>query len=186
LSYRLHQRTTFKTALEAFMADWNMLLAHPFQWSYDGKALHEKAVQRFTKMLYSSPAATKTPARSLIWMHPTIVRGSIPEVRQAGWKRFFIVPTAPCGRERGNMKWASWHVSDMPMNPTQALEFRAAGRRYKRAAPNFIKARWQPIHRTKTGYTDAILSLSDPNRGIAKREETIYGLRSGRDKAVGA
>jgi len=43
-----------KTALDAFMADWNTLLAHPFQWSYDGKGLHEKAVQRFTKMLHSS------------------------------------------------------------------------------------------------------------------------------------
>jgi hypothetical protein len=41
---------------------------------------------------------------------------------------------------------------------------------------NFIKARWQAIHRKQAGYTDAILSLSDPKRGLAKREETIYGV----------
>jgi hypothetical protein len=40
---------------------------------------------------------------------------------------------------------------------------------------NLIKARWQSIHRKQAGYTDAILSLSDPKRGLAKWEETIYG-----------
>ena len=45
-----------KTALEAFAADWNTLLAHPFQWTYDGRGLHQKAVQRFTKMLHCSAA----------------------------------------------------------------------------------------------------------------------------------
>lgn len=44
----------FKGALEAFMNDWNSLLAHPFRWSYDGIGLHEKAVKRFTKMLQGS------------------------------------------------------------------------------------------------------------------------------------
>jgi transposase len=43
-----------KGALEAFMNDWNSLLAHPFRWSYDGTGLHEKAVRRFTKILQSS------------------------------------------------------------------------------------------------------------------------------------
>jgi len=45
-----------KGALEAFMNDWNSLLAHPFRWSYDGTGLHEKAVRRFTKMLQCSAA----------------------------------------------------------------------------------------------------------------------------------
>jgi hypothetical protein len=40
---------------------------------------------------------------------------------------------------------------------------------------NLIKARWQASHRKQAGYTDAILSLSDPKRDLAKREETIYG-----------
>lgn len=37
-------------ALEAFMDDWNTLLAHPL-WTYDGNGLHEKAVKRINKML---------------------------------------------------------------------------------------------------------------------------------------
>ncbi len=45
-----------KAALEAFAKDWNLLLAHPFRWSYDGKGLHEKAVKRFTAMLRTSAA----------------------------------------------------------------------------------------------------------------------------------
>jgi len=45
-----------KATLEAFAAHWNTLLAHPFQWSYDGSALHEKAVNRFTEMLRGSAA----------------------------------------------------------------------------------------------------------------------------------
>lgn len=44
----------FKTAFEAFVDQWNCLLAHPFRWSYDGKGLHEKAVRRFTAMLRDS------------------------------------------------------------------------------------------------------------------------------------
>jgi transposase len=42
----------FKAAYEAFVEEWNCLLAHPFHWSYEGKGLHEKAVKRFTKMLH--------------------------------------------------------------------------------------------------------------------------------------
>jgi len=45
-----------KAALEAFTDNWNTLLAHPFQWSYDGEGLHNKAVKRFTTMLHSSAA----------------------------------------------------------------------------------------------------------------------------------
>jgi hypothetical protein len=45
-----------KRALEAFMDDWNTLLAHPFRWTYDGTGLHDKAVKRFTRMLQSSAA----------------------------------------------------------------------------------------------------------------------------------
>jgi len=40
-----------KESFEAFLEEWNTLLAHPFRWSYDGKGLHQKAVNRFTKML---------------------------------------------------------------------------------------------------------------------------------------
>lgn len=45
-----------KAALEAFVEEWNLLLAHPFRWSYDGKGLHEKAVKRFATILRDSAA----------------------------------------------------------------------------------------------------------------------------------
>jgi hypothetical protein len=43
-----------KAALEAFRDNWNLLLAHPFRWSYNGQGLHDKAVKRFSAMLRSS------------------------------------------------------------------------------------------------------------------------------------
>ena len=45
-----------KAALLAFAETWDLLLAHPFRWTYDGKGLHEKAVKRFATMLRSSGA----------------------------------------------------------------------------------------------------------------------------------
>ena len=30
-----------------FVRTWNRYFAHPFNWTYDGKGLHEKAVHRF-------------------------------------------------------------------------------------------------------------------------------------------
>jgi len=41
----------FKEAFEGFFEEWDTLLAHPFKWSYTGKGLHKKAVNRFTEML---------------------------------------------------------------------------------------------------------------------------------------
>jgi hypothetical protein len=56
-----------KAAFEAFVDEhWNGLLAHPFNWSYDGNGLHEKAVKRFTKMLADS--AEKFDVRILVKM----------------------------------------------------------------------------------------------------------------------
>ena len=41
-------------AIYDFVDLWNLLLAHPFTWKYDGKGLHQKAVNRFIKMLENS------------------------------------------------------------------------------------------------------------------------------------
>lgn len=41
-------------AFEAFLKEWNELLAHPFKWSYGGEGLHEKSVKRFIAMLGKS------------------------------------------------------------------------------------------------------------------------------------
>ncbi len=43
-----------KQAFDAFLKEWNELLAHPFNWSYGGEGLHEKAVKRFNAMLRES------------------------------------------------------------------------------------------------------------------------------------
>jgi len=43
-----------KEGFDAFLDEWNVLLAHPFRWSYDGKGLQQKAVKRFTVMLDKS------------------------------------------------------------------------------------------------------------------------------------
>jgi transposase len=40
-----------KEGFDAFLKEWNTLLAHPFRWSYDGNGLHLKAVKRFTQMI---------------------------------------------------------------------------------------------------------------------------------------
>jgi transposase len=80
-----------KTALEAFMADWNTLLAHPFQWSYDGKGLHEKAVQRFTTMLRRSPATMDIRVLTKQLMLLTnLLRDYFSEVSKECWKRFAV------------------------------------------------------------------------------------------------
>ena len=52
-----------KTAFDAFVKEWNHVLAHPFRWTYDGKGLHQKAVKRFTEMLRTS--ATQIEMRVL-------------------------------------------------------------------------------------------------------------------------
>ncbi len=52
-----------KTGFEYFLQEWNTLFAHPFQWSYEGKGLHQKAVVRFTKIL--TIAANKFEISSL-------------------------------------------------------------------------------------------------------------------------
>jgi hypothetical protein len=43
-----------KSAFEAFLAKWNTLFAHTFEWTHNGSELHEKAVKRFTQMLEHS------------------------------------------------------------------------------------------------------------------------------------
>ncbi len=41
-------------ALNEFFDEWSTLLYHPFKWSYDGKGLHQKVVNRFIEMLENS------------------------------------------------------------------------------------------------------------------------------------
>jgi transposase len=82
----------FKAALEAFANDWNTLLAHPFQWSYDGSGLHEKAVKRFTTMLRRSAAQMElrilTKQMRLL---TNLLRDYLAEVSRETWEHFAAV-----------------------------------------------------------------------------------------------
>jgi len=40
-----------KEVMEEFIETWNQYFAHPFTWKYTGEGLHEKAVNRFNKLL---------------------------------------------------------------------------------------------------------------------------------------
>ena len=81
-----------KAALEAFAAQWNILLAHPFQWSYDGSGLHEKAVNRFTEMLRGS--AAQMDVRILtkqMKLMTNLLSDYLSEVSEDTWGQFCAV-----------------------------------------------------------------------------------------------
>jgi len=78
-----------KAALEAFALDWNTLLAHPFTWSYDGSGLHDKAVKRFTKMLYLSAAHMELRILTKQMKLLTNLLGDyVSEVPKETWEQF--------------------------------------------------------------------------------------------------
>ena len=64
-----------KGALLAFADTWNLLLAHPFRWSYTGKGLHEKAVKRFAKMLSNAPTQINLRTLTILLMLMTNLLG---------------------------------------------------------------------------------------------------------------
>ncbi len=54
LSESFNSAEAIHNAISEFVEQWNTLLAHPFKWTYDGSGLHQKAVDRFIKMLENS------------------------------------------------------------------------------------------------------------------------------------
>lgn len=81
-----------KAAVEAFTDHWNTLLAHPFQWSYNGKGLHEKAVTRFTKMLAHSAATMELRILTKQMMLMTnLLRDYVKAISPECWKQFNTV-----------------------------------------------------------------------------------------------
>ena len=79
-----------KSALEAFANEWNLLLAHPFRWTYDGKGLHEKAVKRFVAMLRNS--ATKMELRiltKLLMLMTNLLNDYFTKVSKEMWQQLF-------------------------------------------------------------------------------------------------
>jgi len=81
-------------AFEAFVEEWDCLLAHPFRWSYDGKGLHEKAVKRFTAMLRDSAEQfeVRTLTKMLMLMI-NLLNDYFAEVPERTWKQ--LADTAP-------------------------------------------------------------------------------------------
>jgi len=81
-----------KEGFDAFLEEWNTLLAHPFRWSYDGKGLHEKAVNRFTEML--KQAANKLEISTLtkqLRLMSNLFDQYFYEVPGENWKKLFAV-----------------------------------------------------------------------------------------------
>ncbi len=81
-----------KEAFEAFLEEWNILLAHPFNWTYNGKGLHEKAVNRFTTMLKHS--ADKLEISSLtkqLKLMLNLFNNNFDKVPEKNWEFLFNV-----------------------------------------------------------------------------------------------
>jgi len=79
-----------KESFVSFLKEWNILLAHPFRWSYDGKGLHKKAVSRFIEMLMQ--AASKLEISSLIkqlQLMSNIFGHYISEISRNYWQKLF-------------------------------------------------------------------------------------------------
>jgi len=75
-----------KAALEAFADAWNLLLAHPFRWTYDGEGLHQKAVTRFTTMLRSSGAQMELRTLTkLLRLMKNLLEDYASEVSEDSW-----------------------------------------------------------------------------------------------------
>jgi len=79
-------------AFEAFLDEWNTILAHPFRWSYTGKGLHGKAIKRFTEVLKHS--ASKLEISSLtkqLRLISNLFEQYFSDVPIEYWEEFFIV-----------------------------------------------------------------------------------------------
>ena len=79
-------------SFEAFLEEWDTLLAHPFRWSYDGKGLQEKAVNRFIEILKQSTnkieISTLTKQLQLMF---NLFADYFFEVKEVNWEKLFTV-----------------------------------------------------------------------------------------------
>ena len=79
-----------KEGFDAFLDEWNVLLAHPFRWSYDGKGLQQKAVKRFTVIL--NQAAHKLEVTTLtkqLRLMTNLFDHYFDEVSEENWRGLF-------------------------------------------------------------------------------------------------
>lgn len=81
-----------KESFDAFLEEWNTLLAHPFRWSYDGKGLHVKAVKRFAEIL--KQAASKLVISTLtkqLRLMANLFAHYFDEVPEENWENLFDI-----------------------------------------------------------------------------------------------
>ena len=79
-----------KESFDAFLEEWNTLLAHPFKWSYDGKGLHAKAVKRFIGILKQSARQLEiTSLTKQLRLMCNIFIQYFDEVSEENWEHLF-------------------------------------------------------------------------------------------------
>jgi hypothetical protein len=79
-------------SFQAFLEEWNTILAHPFRWSYTGEGLCGKAIKRFTDILKWS--ANKLEISSLtkqLRLAKNLFDQYFSDVPHEYWERFFAV-----------------------------------------------------------------------------------------------
>ena len=81
-----------KEAFEAFLKEWNTLLAHPFNWTYNGNGLHEKAVNRFATILKHSAGKLEISSltKQLKLMH-NLFNTDFDKVPVGNWEYLFKI-----------------------------------------------------------------------------------------------
>ena len=77
-----------RMAFDAFLAEWNSLLAHPFRWSYDGKGLHQKVVKRFTEMLRAAAQIEMRTLTKQMRLMTNLLNHHFTEVSEHVWNEF--------------------------------------------------------------------------------------------------
>jgi len=80
-----------KEGFDAFLEEWNILLAHPFRWSYDGKGLQAKALKRFTIMLNQAASELEvTTLTKQLRLMSNLFGHYFNEVPDEEWESLFI------------------------------------------------------------------------------------------------
>jgi len=79
---------SFKSAYDSFVEEWNLFLAHPFKWTYEGDGLKEKAVKRFTKMLSSSSRLEVPVITKGLGLMSNLLKNDFINISQRTWKEF--------------------------------------------------------------------------------------------------
>ena len=77
-----------KMSFDAFLTEWNTLLAHPFRWSYDGKGLHRQVVKRFNDMLSTTEQIEMRTLTKQMRLMTNLLNQHFAEVEEYVWNEF--------------------------------------------------------------------------------------------------